>query len=358
MIYKQVGPLLLSRLAAGVPEERHVILGCVACLLQHSKVMADLVGTSSTFHKLLLTLAQNPELVPKMEAVLPALIYALKHDTPGWADMKKIHMVAAQTVRRLIEISDFEEEKVKQERREMLVGGGTLVPLVHMLGRGNVEAQTASSACLRFLALSPGFIPAVLEADLLPVMSQILTEAKDEPRSFICGALWDIAADPEAASALAQCGGVQALMAVVSDTSKSMLGKTKKRPEAKLAPLSAKRGVLPPPPPPDPPAVVALCNATGALLHMSFLDEVKKELGEDQASLNMLVNLLKSTHLTVYDNVVGTLWNLAMDPANQQALKSAHAPKYLISPVPSRWLNRCSSAREVQEARHMGARKG
>ncbi len=84
----------------------------------------------------------------------------------------------------------------------------------------------------------------------------------------------------------------------------------------------------------DPP-LTALCNATGALHHLSFLDDAKRDIAA-AGGAETLVKLLKCSHAQTYDNVVGALWNLALLPDNQPLLKEAKAPAFLTRPVPAR----------------------
>lgn len=76
----------------------------------------------------------------------------------------------------------------------------------------------------------------------------------------------------------------------------------------------------------------ALCNATGALHHLSFLDQAKAELGQLGAAA-LLVPLLQASNVGVYQNAVGTLWNMGTEPGNGELLQLAGAPAFVQQPA-------------------------
>jgi hypothetical protein len=78
-------------------------------------------------------------------------------------------------------------------------------------------------------------------------------------------------------------------------------------------------------------------RSSGALHHLSFLDEAKQQLGQSP-QLRLLVDLLlrgKADSQT-YDNLVGCLWNVGLLDENGPSLAAAGAPAHLVRPVPGR----------------------
>jgi hypothetical protein len=81
-------------------------------------------------------------------------------------------------------------------------------------------------------------------------------------------------------------------------------------------------------------------HITGALHHLSFLDEAKAQVG-CSGRLPLLVRLLDASKGgQTYDNLVGLLWNVGLLDCNQQLLAAAGAPRHLAHPLPAR----CESA--------------
>eukprot|EP00878_Enallax_costatus_P027494 GHUV01029612.1.p1 GENE.GHUV01029612.1~~GHUV01029612.1.p1 ORF type:complete len:238 (+),score=87.35 GHUV01029612.1:886-1599(+) len=228
-------------------------------------------------------------------------------------------------------------------------------------------------ACLRFMALAPGAAD-VLAGDphVATQLMQLLNRGGPGVRAFVSGIAWELAASHTAAEQLLGAGAVPALLTVLQQTAVSV-GKGKKKGSkkgskgdgnasskkgrdsegkgvgkgAKGQPGSAaagKGGVGAPGSQPaavlmsDPEAAaaVALCNATGALHHLTFLDEAKQELGSKPDGLKLLVLLLSKADGQTYDNVVGCLWNVGLLEGNQEKLAAAGAPAHLVRPIPKR----------------------
>lgn len=168
----------------------------------------------------------------------------------------------------------------------------------------------------------------------------------------------------------------------------------KARAKQQEAPMDArptdKRGKQKPPPPPSYPDV-AICNATGVLHHMTFMDEAKLQVGAvhgavwvhharcgctgrggrrarsvactspapalprgltlarpararaclqvgQQGGVPILAMCLKTSNIQTKENATGALWNMGLDLHNTSSLQQAGLPSYLAKPMPASWL--------------------
>lgn len=73
--------------------------------------------------------------------------------------------------------------------------------------------------------------------------------------------------------------------------------------------------------PPEPPCFsdIAVCNAAGALQHLTFLDSAKQALAA-VGGAPILTGCLKLSNPQTYENVTGTLWNVGLDVRNNLML--------------------------------------
>jgi hypothetical protein len=169
--------------------------------------------------QLLLCLAQRHENAARCERLLPLLVALLQQPVPAWAADAGLHLLACQAIRALIEPSSTEAAEPRQERRAALVLGGAVPALARRLAAapGRSPAAAAAAACLRFLALSPGFGAALLRGGCLPLLVRQLRGGGAELQAYLCGLLWELAADGGAAEEMLQAGAAEALLAVVAE---------------------------------------------------------------------------------------------------------------------------------------------
>uniref|UniRef100_A0A383WL29 Uncharacterized protein n=1 Tax=Tetradesmus obliquus TaxID=3088 RepID=A0A383WL29_TETOB len=371
-------------------EAAYAAAGCLACLVQHPKWLAEVNATGALTNKvvaaclgllrgchdrsrlpaaqLLLLLSRQPALVPRLEPCLSTLLALLAEaGGPGWAGGRQLSTAAAGVLQALLEPSEYEPEPAKQLRRQSCLASGAVGMLLGLQGASGPLLLSAA-ACLRFMALAPGAAE-VLAGDpaVARQLLQLLSRGGDGVRAFVSGITWELAAAPLPAQQLLEAGAVPALLGVVQATAaaagarsgkKGSKGKKKgdssskdgaagkagqqkegskgaaagKAPEAGRQPASELLQD------PAAAAAVALCNGTGALHHLSFIDEAKQQLGQSP-QLRLLVELLlhgKADGQT-YDNLVGCLWNVGLLAENGPRLAAAGAPAHLVHPVPARW---------------------
>lgn len=136
--------------------------------------------------------------------------------------------------------------------------------------------------------------------------------------------------------ALVYCKAVPALLEVVDSLSVLALKKPKKnKADAKKA-EGKKKEAAPVKLPTNWPEVAVL-NATGTLHLLSFDDSVKMEIGRN-GGIPILVKMMGSRNMQIYENCTGALWNAGLDPNNRPLLEEARAPEFLIQPVPDAWI--------------------
>ncbi|KAF6262404.1 hypothetical protein COO60DRAFT_624366 [Scenedesmus sp. NREL 46B-D3] len=391
--------LQLMEGAAADAEAAYAAAGCLACLARHPKCMAEISATGAATTKvvsaclgllrgrhdrsrlpaaqLLLLLSRQPALVPRLEPCLATLLALLAESGgPGWAGGQQLSTAAAGVLQALLEPSEYETEPAKQARRQACLASGAVATLLGQLAGASGPLLLSAAACLRFMALAPG-AAGVLAGDpaVARQLLQLLSRGGDGVRAFVGGLTWELAAAPRPAQQLLEAGAVPALLGVVQATAaaagrrcskqggkgtqngtdgsskaggaagakagqqqrggsagKAAAGAAGKAAEAGSQPASALLQD------PAAAAAVALCNATGALHHLSFLDEAKQQLGQSP-QLRLLVDLLlrgKAGGQT-YDNLVGCLWNVGLLADNGPRLAAAGAPAHLARPVPARW---------------------
>ncbi|KAJ9506569.1 hypothetical protein QJQ45_019065 [Haematococcus lacustris] len=209
------------------------------------------------------------------------------------------------------------------------------------------HTATQAAACLRFLALCPQFTQHLLESGSLAKLVAALRNASSEQAAFIAGILWEITADAHVAQLVLEADGVSALLHVISTNLGQSKGKRKARPKkAKSTPASASTPAKESKP--DKPEAAALpfypeiavCNAAGALHHLTFLDQAKQQVG--QLGAQILALCLKSAQKArspqTFENATGALWNCGLDAGASARLVEAGVPGYLAKPVPAHWV--------------------
>ncbi|WIA42913.1 hypothetical protein OEZ86_008827 [Tetradesmus obliquus] len=342
-------------------EAAYAAAGCLAFLVQHPKWLAEVSATGA--------LTNKPALVPRLEPCLSTLLALLAEaGGPGWAGGRQLSTAAAGVLQALLEPSEYEPEPAKQLRRQSCLASGAVGMLLGQLQGASGPLLLSAAACLRFMALAPGAAE-VLAGDpaVARQLLQLLSRGGDGVRAFVSGITWELAAAPLPAQQLLEAGAVPVLLGVVQATaaaagaksgkegskgkkkgdSSSKDGAAGKAGQQKEGSKGAAAGKAPEAgrqpasellQDPAAAAAVALCNATGALHHLSFIDEAKQQLGQSP-QLRLLVELLlrgKADSQT-YDNLVGCLWNVGLLAENGPRLAAAGAPAHLVHPVPARW---------------------
>ncbi|GFH27258.1 uncharacterized protein HaLaN_25554 [Haematococcus lacustris] len=185
------------------------------------------------------------------------------------------------------------------------------------------------------------------ESGSLAKLVAALRNASSEQAAFIAGILWEITADANVAQLVLEAEGVSALLHVISTNLGQSKGKRKARPKkAKSTPASASTPAKESKP--DKPEAAALpfypeiavCNAAGALHHLTFLDQAKQQVG--QLGAQILALCLKSAQKArspqTFENATGALWNCGLDAVASARLVEAGVPGYLAKPVPAHWV--------------------
>ena len=200
--------------------------------------------------------------------------------------------------------------------------------------------------------------------DVASQLVALLGCSSDAIKAYVAGTIWELACSPGNCQQLLHVEAVAALLGVVRATT-HVAGKSSKKkgkkggkkggkeePKADQGKGKGKQGkdgasgsgrgkdgvaMLRPALETDPAvaAATALSNATGALHHLSFLDEAKEQLGV-LGAVPLLLKLQQGAEGQVYDNVVGILWNAATLAENKPLLEQAKAPGFLVNPVPTR----------------------
>ncbi|KAL6758293.1 armadillo-type protein [Haematococcus lacustris] len=329
------------------------------------------------------------------EAALPALLAACSSGAvPGWSGSRFTALQCVTALRCLVENVQGEQTALKVLRRKALVEMGAVPTLVELVayqprmpdpsqvpaslppsgrrpaslrrsksgkkkgskGKAGDErpaagrkdhTATQAAACLRFLALCPQFTQHLLESGSLAKLVAALRNASSEQAAFIAGILWEITADANVAQLVLEAEGVSALLHVISTNLGQSKGKRKARPKkAKSTPASASTPAKESKP--DKPEAAALpfypeiavCNAAGALHHLTFLDQAKQQVG--QLGAQILALCLKSAQKArspqTFENATGALWNCGLDAVASARLVEAGVPGYLAKPVPAHWV--------------------
>ncbi|GBF96059.1 hypothetical protein Rsub_08935 [Raphidocelis subcapitata] len=313
-------------------------------------------------------------------AAVPAVLPA----TPGWAGKRQLQLAAALALKALIEPSEWEAEAVRNRRRhEALQRAGGLGPLVALAADGGSSTGTcgatrdlaaAAAACLRFVALVPqaaqaavaeagcaeALVAALSRRGLMPHGADVTATVGCAPAhpahaAYLAGVAWELASYPDAAARLIAAGAIEALLQLVASAkdagvkkravgssgsgSKAQApgssadkrgGKGKNqeagRSTARLLELSAGAS--------DPAAgaAAALVNATGALHHLTMLDEGKARLLAG-GGVPLLATLLRgpvgAALPVAWDNALAALWNVSLLSGAAAALAAAGAPPFL-----------------------------
>lgn len=393
-------PNIQQLLDKGTVEDKFGAIGALSALAVSEKHVAELVTNKiitlaaamlvgdharckCPAANLLSLLAYRPEYSNKVaDIALIPLARALMDKGPGWAQALQIQLICATTLKTLIENVQGDNSEVKQARRVALVNIG-LVPWLSQLisctpsmpkpiqypapypqgkgttggGKGKSDKifpqgkrqaiATASAACLRFLALCPGFVDQLLGSGCLQGLIDALVTSSDSQAAYLCGILWEICSDASVALQVLKCGAVPALLHVLS---KNLAGALPKKGSKKGAKKATNAPVVKKADSNDPVInynELAVCNASGALHHLSFLDEAKVEIADPKnGGSAMLIACLRCQEIT-YENASGTLWNLGTDVASAELMKESQAPDYLAQPVPFTWLTNASE--EIDE---------
>ncbi|KAF5828330.1 armadillo-type protein [Dunaliella salina] len=385
----------------GSPEERMAACGTLHALAQSPKHVQEVVNNRVVMATVALMggdhdrsrqpaaqflafLAQRPEYSARVadNALLLLLEGCKLGSVPGWggARMTMLHCVTA--IRSLIENVQCEASEPKIVRRNQLIVHGAVSTLVQLLayaprlpepsqvpapppnavgksGRSSGSRKskgkqvsrlpagrkdcisTQASACLRFLATCPEFMPELIASGSLGTLLSTLLTASDEQAAYVCGILWEATSDLAIAQQVLDQRGVPILLHIISTC--LLFAKTKGKRGSK--PKSAEDAGQPErraqrPQPVSPPSFpdIAICNATGVLHHLTFLDRAKVEVGK-LGGVRSLALCLKIAHIQTKENATGALYNMGMDPANVDLLaKEAGLPGFLAHPMPMNWL--------------------
>ncbi|KXZ53324.1 hypothetical protein GPECTOR_7g1218 [Gonium pectorale] len=353
--------------------------------------------------QLLKLCAGRQELAGKVaDTSLPALVEVLKTDgLPGWGQMRQAQTQAALTIKALLENVEGEPPEIRQMRRVAVLQLGAVPPLAAMVASAprlpppsllpapppviarrkagasrkqaartetplgsRDAAATVASACLRFLALVPEFVDEFMRTGALPAVISGLQTCGEEQAAYLCGVLWEATAEARVAEAAVAAGGVVSLLHVAS---RHLAGCRFGKPKAASAatkPGDKKKGSSRSSSPSkaegkdgkggkgskgkagggssgEAPnfADIAVCNATGALQHLTFLDAAKQQVAM-HGGVPILTACLKVSNSQTYENAAGALWNVGLDVRNGVVLQASGAPGFLARPVPEPWLTR------------------
>ncbi|GIL49675.1 hypothetical protein Vafri_5971 [Volvox africanus] len=198
----------------------------------------------------------------------------------------------------------------------------------------------------------------------LPSIIRGLQTCGEEQAAFLTGILWETTAEAHVAAAAVAAGGVVALLHIISrNLAGCKIGKPRKSSAAKAGDKKDGKGSSRTASPkkdgkdakggkggkgkggsgssaeavnfPD----AAVCNATGALQHLTFLDDAKHQVAL-HGGVPILNAALKVSNPQTYENASGALWNVGLDVRNSLMLQAAGAPTFLAHPVPDPWLTR------------------
>jgi len=320
-------------------------------------------------------------------AALETLLAAafLPGSGPGWGGSRPTTMHCVAALRSLVENVQGELGDAKTGRRAALIAAGAVPKLVEAvayvprlplppqvpanppagIGKKGKSSKPGSkkkgaagdarppagrkdsiathcAAILRFLALCPGFVEELLACGSLPTLVGCLLTASEECCAYVAGILWEMSADQGVARTLVEAGAVRALLHTVSvhlaGAKAKGKGSGKSASKAKDGASSKSKDSKAAEPPPAPVyADIAVCNATGALHHLSFLDAAKAQIA-GLGGAPILAACLKAANMQTYENASGALWNCGLDPAGSAALLAAGVPRFLATPVPQHWI--------------------
>ncbi|KAK9823371.1 hypothetical protein WJX72_002287 [[Myrmecia] bisecta] len=155
------------------------------------------------------------------------------------------------------------------------------------------------------------------------VLLKALEHSSPVTDDALAGCIWALTLDSVACTALVKAGAAALLCKRLSALVSSSRHTDK--------PSKAKHGGL------SKEQEGAVCTLTGALRQVSFEDGAKTQL-KDESTLALLVSLQSCHNATTYDNVIGVLWNLGLEPGNRELLEAAHAPAFVVDPLPVGWL--------------------
>ncbi|GFR49626.1 hypothetical protein Agub_g11698 [Astrephomene gubernaculifera] len=336
------------------------------------------------------------------DSALPALVEVLKSEgLPGWGQMRQAQTHAAHALKLLLENVEGEPPEVRQIRRAAVLQLGAVPPLASMVAytprmpppalvpapppvltkhhkkTGSKKksektepplgakdaAATVASACLRFLSLVPEFVEEFMRTGTLPAVIRGLQTCGEEQAAYLTGILWEASAEGHVAEAAVAAGGVPALLHVISKNLPGCKFGRLRKPTAKDSKKDGKGGSRSTTPNKKDGkegkpgkggkgkggsgsssdavnfADAAVCNATGALQHLTFLDEAKHQVAL-HGGVPILTMALKVSNTQTYENASGALWNVGLDVRNSLVLQAAGAPNFLARPVPENWLTR------------------
>ncbi|GIL49673.1 hypothetical protein Vafri_5971 [Volvox africanus] len=374
------------------------VISTAAALLMYDHARGKLPAV-----QLLRLCAARQEFAGKVaDVALPALVEVLKSDgLPGWGQMRQAQTHAAYTLKLLLENFEGELSDIRQARRAVVLQLGAVAPLAEMVasaprlpppslmpapppamtkkkGKESKKssnkreaplgardaAATVASACLRYLSLVPEFVDEFMRTGTLPSIIRGLQTCGEEQAAFLTGILWETTAEAHVAAAAVAAGGVVALLHIISrNLAGCKIGKPRKSSAAKAGDKKDGKGSSRTASPkkdgkdakggkggkgkggsgssaeavnfPD----AAVCNATGALQHLTFLDDAKHQVAL-HGGVPILNAALKVSNPQTYENASGALWNVGLDVRNSLMLQAAGAPTFLAHPVPDPWLTR------------------
>ncbi|KAK3251792.1 hypothetical protein CYMTET_38881 [Cymbomonas tetramitiformis] len=290
---------------------------------------------------LLYSLAQQPEVAFRLRDFVPDLLPCLGMTEHKWADTEEMRALITGCLRCLAavefipETTSFRAEDAAVIRDNM-VSGGVIPPIVHVLKTGISQGQMEAVGTLALLLEQDGVPAMLMQLDAVPQLVKLCADHHEETRAHAAACLMLLAVEPEYISRIRDAGAIPPLINLLVPPA-APAGATKKKKNKKKAP-------------PLPPAIdLAIQNASGALMHLTY-DDKGATLIADADAIPLLVPLLDSKNIITFQNSTGALYNIAMDPSNYEKLVAAKAPKYLQQPLHARWLtvNR-NTTEEVEE---------
>ncbi|KAK9823372.1 hypothetical protein WJX72_002287 [[Myrmecia] bisecta] len=360
-------PQLCTLLERGGCEEKFNALGCLERLVNSS---ADACRTFAGNSKVLIGshdrskaiaaavlhhISGQADLVKRLEPVVPQLVAVLGVQTPDWAGLMQAKQRAAGCLERLAGF-DAQASQVAPEIRPKkgaalkraksaaegklasvtqrlvdfkpaIAAQDAVLPLVKLLHQAdkasNAELCRCTAAILRSLTAVSGVGASIVALDGIPVLLKALEHSSPVTDDALAGCIWALTLDSVACTALVKAGAAALLCKRLSALVSSSRHTDK--------PSKAKHGGL------SKEQEGAVCTLTGALRQVSFEDGAKTQL-KDESTLALLVSLQSCHNATTYDNVIGVLWNLGLEPGNRELLEAAHAPAFVVDPLPVGWL--------------------
>ncbi|KAK9823370.1 hypothetical protein WJX72_002287 [[Myrmecia] bisecta] len=296
-------PQLCTLLERGGCEEKFNALGCLERLVNSS---ADACRTFAGNSKAVLATGQASQVAPEIRPKKGAALKRAKSAAEG---------KLASVTQRLV---DFKPAIAAQD---------AVLPLVKLLHQAdkasNAELCRCTAAILRSLTAVSGVGASIVALDGIPVLLKALEHSSPVTDDALAGCIWALTLDSVACTALVKAGAAALLCKRLSALVSSSRHTDK--------PSKAKHGGL------SKEQEGAVCTLTGALRQVSFEDGAKTQL-KDESTLALLVSLQSCHNATTYDNVIGVLWNLGLEPGNRELLEAAHAPAFVVDPLPVGWL--------------------